>query len=69
MTNPDDRRQRRPGRRLLKPARHIIIDSELYKEERVSYGTIWAYRPWWVLPPTSDDGLCHWCLTLRNHIA
>ena len=57
------------GRRLSKPARHIIIDSDLYKQERASYGTIWRYMPWLVLKPTSDDGLCHWCVLLRNYIA
>ena len=51
------------------PARHIIIESAIYKEKRASYGTIWAYRLWYVLPPTSDDGICHQCLALRNHIA
>ena len=51
------------------PARHIIIDSDIYKEKRASYGTIWTYRLWYVLPPTSDDGICHWCLALRDHIA
>ena len=69
VTNPDDRSERRPWRRLLQPARHIIIASEIYKQERASYGTIQGYRLWWVLPPTTDDGLCHQCLTLRNHIA
>ena len=69
VTNPDNRAERKPGRRLSRPARHIIISSDIYKEGRASYGTIWNYRLWWVLPPTSDDGLCHWCMSLRNHIA
>ena len=51
------------------PARHIIIKSDIYREKRASYGTILANRLWYVLPPTSDDGICHWCLALRNHIA
>ena len=69
MTNQKNRGERKVGRRLAKPARHIILQSRLYKEHRVSNGTIWAYRLWWVLPPTNDDGLCHWCLKLRDHIA
>ena len=69
VTNPENRSERRPGRRLSKPAIHIIVSSDIYKEKRASYGTIWNYRLWWVLPPVSNDGLCHWCLTLRNHIA
>ena len=69
VTNPKNRGERKVGRRLAKPARHIILQSRLYKEHRVSYGTIWAYRLWWVLPPTKNDGLCHWCLKLRDHIA
>ena len=40
VTNPNNRAQRRPGRRLVKPARHIILDSDLYQEGRASYGTI-----------------------------
>ena len=50
-------------------ARQIIISSDIFQEERASYGTIWAYRLWFVLPPASDNGLCHWCLDLRNNIA
>lgn len=40
VTNPYNRAQRRPGRRLLRPARHIIIASDIYRERRASYGTI-----------------------------
>ena len=69
VTNPKNRGERKVGRRLVKPARHIILQSDLYRDKRVSYGTIWAYRLWWVLPPTTNDGLCHWCLKLRDHIA
>ena len=69
VTNPNNRAQRKTGRRLIMPARHIIIKSKIYKEKRASYGTILVNRLWYVLPPTSDDGICHWCLALRNHIA
>ena len=46
VTNPENRNERIIGRRLTKPARHIIIESKLYKEKRASYGTIWRYRMW-----------------------
>ena len=69
VTNPANRSERKTGRRLSKPARHIILESNLFKDQIVSYGTIWKYRLWWVLPPTCNDGLCHWCLELRNLIA
>ena len=59
VTNPSNRAERKPGRRLIMPARHIIIRSDIFQEERASYGTIWAYRLWYVLPPATDDGLCH----------
>ena len=69
VTNPKNRGERKVGRRLTKPARHVIIQSSLYKDKRVSYGTIWGYRLWWVVPPTMNDGLCHWCMKLRDNIA
>ena len=59
IISPANRAERKPGRRLIMPARHIIIRSDIFKEERASYGTICAYRLWFVLPPASDDGLCH----------
>ena len=40
VTNPANRAERKPGRRLVMPARHIIIGSDIFKEERASYGTI-----------------------------
>ena len=40
VTNPANRAERKPGRRLVMPARHIIIRSDIFKKERVSYGTI-----------------------------
>ena len=54
--------------RLVCPARHVIINSSIYKDKEASYGTIWRYRPWWVLQPTINDGLCHWCVGRKNHI-
>ena len=49
VTNPENRTQRRPGRRLTKPPRQIIIASEIYIyiyiQGRASYWTIWGYRP------------------------
>ena len=46
VTNPENRNKRVIGRRPTKPARHIIIESKLYKEKRASYGTISRYRIW-----------------------
>ena len=40
VTNPNNRSERRPGRRLSKPARHIILESEIHKKQLASYGTI-----------------------------
>ena len=42
VTNPENRNERIIGRRLTKPARHIIIESKLHKENFPSYGTIWG---------------------------
>ena len=35
VTNPKNRGERKVGRRLAKPARHIILQSRLYKEHPV----------------------------------
>ena len=40
VTNPINRAERRPGRRLSKPARHITLESKIYKKGLASYGII-----------------------------
>ena len=40
VTNPNNRGERRPGRRLSKPPRHIILEYEIYKKGLAAYRTI-----------------------------